>query len=43
MPSPLGEIAPGVLPTLNFVALRLIPIPHFILTPFIGWFLKQRY
>jgi uncharacterized protein len=36
-------IAPGVLPTLNFVALRLIPIPHFILTPFIGWFLKQRY
>lgn len=36
-------IAPGVLPTLNFVALRLIPIPHFILVPFIGWFLKQRY
>jgi short-subunit dehydrogenase len=36
-------IAPGVLPTLNFMALRLIPIPNFILVPFIGWFLKQRY
>jgi short-subunit dehydrogenase len=34
-------IAPGVMATFNFVAVRFIP--HFILVPFIGWFLKQRY
>jgi short-subunit dehydrogenase len=34
-------IAPGVLPTFNAVAARFMP--HFLLVPFIGWFLKQRY
>lgn len=34
-------IAPGILVSFNFVAVRFIP--HFILVPFIGWFLKQRY
>ncbi len=33
-------IAPGVLPTFNSVAVRLMP--HFLFVPFIGWFLKQR-
>lgn len=34
-------IAPGILVTFNFLAVKFIP--HFILTPFIGWFLRQRY
>lgn len=34
-------IAPGVLATFNFAVVGFIP--HFILVPFIGWFLKQRY
>jgi short-subunit dehydrogenase len=34
-------IAPGVLATFNLAVVRFIP--HFILVPFIGWFLKQRY
>ncbi|NJM35932.1 MAG: SDR family oxidoreductase [Rhodomicrobium sp.] len=34
-------IAPGLMASFNSFAVRLIP--HAILTPFIGWFLKQRY
>jgi uncharacterized protein len=34
-------IAPGILATFNLAVVRYIP--HFILVPFIGWFLKQRY
>ena len=34
-------IVPGLLASLNSFAARYIP--HVILTPFIGWFLKQRY
>lgn len=34
-------ISPGVVATFNSFAVRFIP--HFILVPFIGWFLKQRY
>jgi short-subunit dehydrogenase len=34
-------IVPGLLPTFNAVALRFVP--HTILVPFIGWFLKKRY
>ena len=34
-------IAPGILPTFNFAVIGFIP--HFLLVPFIGWFLKQRY
>jgi hypothetical protein len=34
-------IAPGVMATFNFHAVGLIP--HVVLVPFIGWFLKQRY
>jgi len=33
-------IAPGILATFNLEAVRFIP--HFMLVPFIGWFLKQR-
>jgi uncharacterized protein len=33
-------ITPGLLPQFNIVALRLIP--HMIITPFMGWFLKRR-
>jgi short-subunit dehydrogenase len=34
-------VVPGVTATFNFAAVRFIP--HVILVPFIGWFLKQRY
>lgn len=34
-------IVPGIIPSLNSFAVRYIP--DFILVPFIGWFLKQRY
>lgn len=34
-------IVPGVGPSFNAFAVRVIP--HFILVPFIGWLLKQRY
>ncbi len=34
-------IAPGIVTTFNAVAVRFLP--HFLLVPFIGWFLKQRY
>jgi uncharacterized protein len=34
-------VAPGVLATFNLAVVRFIP--HVILVPFIGWFLKQRY
>jgi short-subunit dehydrogenase len=34
-------IAPGILVSFNFLAVKFIP--HFILVPFIGWFLRQRY
>jgi hypothetical protein len=34
-------IAPGILPTFNSIAVRFIP--HFLLVPFLGWFLKKRY
>ena len=34
-------IAPGLLPTFNFAFVGFIP--HFLLVPFVGWFLKQRY
>ncbi len=34
-------IVPGLIPSLNSFAVRYIP--HAILVPFIGWFLKQRY
>lgn len=34
-------ISPGIMATFNFYAVGLIP--HFILVPFIGWFLRQRY
>jgi short-subunit dehydrogenase len=34
-------IPPGLLPTFNAVAVRVVP--HAILVPFIGWILKQRY
>jgi short-subunit dehydrogenase len=34
-------IAPGILPTFNSLAVRFIP--HFLLVPFVGWFLKKRY
>jgi short-subunit dehydrogenase len=34
-------IVPGLAPTFNSFAVRFIP--HVILVPFIGWFLKQRY
>jgi uncharacterized protein len=33
-------ITPGLLPQFNIIALRLIP--HMIITPFMGWFLKRR-
>jgi uncharacterized protein len=34
-------IVPGLLPLFNTVALRLIP--HMIITPFMGWFLRRRF
>lgn len=34
-------IVPGLLPSFSAFALRMIP--HAVLVPFIGWFLKQRY
>ncbi len=34
-------VVPGIMPSFNAFAVRYIP--HFILVPFIGWFLKQRY
>ena len=34
-------IVPGIVPSFNSFAVRLIP--HAVLVPFIGWFLKQRY
>ena len=34
-------IVPGLIPSFNSFAVRLIP--HAVLVPFIGWFLKQRY
>ena len=34
-------IVPGLLPSFNAFAVRVIP--HAVLVPFIGWFLKQRY
>lgn len=34
-------IVPGLVPSFNSFAVRFIP--HAILVPFIGWFLKQRY
>lgn len=34
-------IAPGILPTFHFAVVGFLP--HFVLVPFIGWFLKQRY
>ena len=34
-------IVPGLIPSFNAFAVRLIP--HVILVPFIGWFLKRRY
>ncbi len=34
-------IVPGLVPSFNAFFVRYIP--HFILVPFIGWFLKQRY
>lgn len=34
-------IVPGILPLFNSVAVKFIP--HFLLVPFLGWFLKQRY
>ena len=34
-------IVPGLVPSFNSFAVRLIP--HAVLVPFIGWFLKQRY
>jgi uncharacterized protein len=34
-------IAPGLLPTFNAAVVGFIP--HFLLVPFVGWFLKQRY
>jgi short-subunit dehydrogenase len=34
-------ITPGIMTTFNAIAVRFIP--HFLLVPFIGWFLKQRY
>jgi len=34
-------ISPGVVATFNYLGISLIP--HFILVPFVGWFLKQRY
>ncbi len=34
-------IIPGLLPTLG--ALWIWILPHFVLTPFIGWLLKKRY
>jgi short-subunit dehydrogenase len=33
-------IAPGILTAFNAVAVRFLP--HFLLVPFVGWFLKQR-
>ena len=34
-------VVPGIMPSLNAFAVRYIP--HAVLVPFIGWFLKQRY
>ncbi len=34
-------VVPGIMPSFNAFAVRYIP--HVILVPFIGWFLKQRY
>jgi short-subunit dehydrogenase len=34
-------VVPGIVPSFNAFAVRYIP--HVILVPFIGWFLKQRY
>ena len=34
-------IVPGFLPSLAAFAMRIIP--HAVLMPFSGWFLKQRY